>query len=159
MHLDLDVHFEVSAAPERVFNVTCDERNMPSFFRRFGPIPGVTAHEAAVPHSGELGRRTLTLTDGSSMVEVILARDPPHRYRYRWANAPAPPLNMLVRGAEADWRFTAAGVGGTRIDWRYRFLLTSPLALGPALVVRALFRRWMYAALGRIKTLSEQSEA
>jgi hypothetical protein len=158
MHLDLDVHSDVSAAPERVFDVACDERNLPRFFQRLGPIPGVIAHERVVPQSGELGRRKLTLSDGSTMLEVILARDRPHRYHYRWANAPAPPLQLLVRGAEAHWRFETAGVGGTRIDCQYRFLLTSPAALGPALIVRALFRRWMNAALARIKVLSERGE-
>jgi uncharacterized protein YndB with AHSA1/START domain len=158
MHLDFEVHLDVSAAPERVFDVACDDRNLPRFYQRLGPIPGVTAQEPAVAESGELGRRTLTLSDGSSMLEVILARDRPHHYRYRWANAPAPPLHLLVRGAEAHWRFEAVGDRRTRIDCRYRFLLTSPLALGPALVVRALFRRWMYAALLRMKALSEQED-
>lgn len=157
MHLDLEVHLDVSAAPERVFDVACDDSNLPRLFQRLGVIPGVRAHEQVVPQSGELGRRKLTLTDGSSMVEVILERDPPHEYRYRWANAPAPPLHLLVRGAEAHWRFEVLSVGGTRVDCHYRFFLTSPVALVPALVVRALFRRWLCAALERIKTLSEQA--
>jgi hypothetical protein len=158
MHLDLEVRLDVSASPERVFDVACDDRNLPRLYQPLGPIPGVAAQELAVAQPGELGRRKLTLTDGSSMVEVILARDRPHRYRYRWANAPAPPLHLLIRGAEAHWSFETAGVGGTRIHCHYRFLLTSPLALGPALVVRALFRRWMSAALTRIKTMSERAE-
>lgn len=156
MHLDLDVHLDILAAPDRVFDVACDDRNLPRLFQRLGPIPGVTAHERLVPQPGELDRRRLTLTDGSAMTEVIVARDRPYQYRYRWANAPSPPLHLLVRSAEAHWRFAAAGAAGTRVDFHYRFFLTSPMTLGPALVVRALFKRWMRAALIRIKTLSEQ---
>lgn len=152
MNLQLEIQREVFAAAERVFDVACAEDNLPRFFQRVGPIPGVIGSNSLAPESSGLARREVMLSDGTSMVEIIKVRERPCRQRYAWAHPPSPPLHLLVRGAEADWQFEATADGlHTRIVLRYTFTLTSPLAVPIALVVRWLFKRWLAAALARIK--------
>lgn len=156
MRLELAIQCEVLAPNERVFDAACAEENLPRFFQRFGPLPGVIGSSSLPPEPHELGRRKVMLTDGSSMVEVIKVRERPHNQRYAWAHPPSPPLHLLVRGAEADWQFEPTSRGEhTHIKLHYVFVLTSPFALPLALVVRWLFRRWLAAALVRIKHHAE----
>lgn len=160
MKLELEIQSDLSATPERVYDLACSDENLPRFFQRSGAIPGVTGSRALAAEPNELARREVMLSDGTSMVEIITARERPHTQQYSWAHAPAPPLHLLVRGAEAKWKFQpAAGGGRTRVSLQYTFLLTSQLALPFALVVRALFKRWLTAALARIKREAEAPAA
>ena len=56
----------------------------------------------------------------------------------------------MIRGAVAVWCF-APNARGTRIDWNYCFELTSPLAAPVALLVIAIFKRWMQRGLSEVQ--------
>jgi uncharacterized protein YndB with AHSA1/START domain len=159
MQITLNLETDVSAAPEKVFSLACDDVNLPRFFHKLGPIPGVTGCTALPSEPGEVARRKVLLTDGTSMVEIILEREQPSSQRYKWGHPPAPPLHVLIRGAEAQWRLQSSADGSTHITVRYRFDLTSRLALPAGLVLRALFARWLAAALRRIKRQAEAQVA
>jgi uncharacterized protein YndB with AHSA1/START domain len=146
------VRAEIAASPERVFDLVVDERYCSHFFRSWGPIPGVVHCEPWIAH-GEAGRRReLKLSDGSTHAEQILVLERPHKYEYRWLNPPAAPLNLFVRTAEAHWALQPMEASAhTRLVLTYHFELTSPLAYPVALVLRAMFTRWMEAAIERVK--------
>jgi hypothetical protein len=140
----------VGAPTEKVFDFAVASENLPRILRGLGPIPGITSIEmldgaALAPGA----RRRVRMSDGSDILEEVTALDRPRRHSYRWLNAPAAPFSLLVRRAEADWIFTASAQG-TRIEWTYRFELTSPLAAPLAALVMILFKRWMRRGLERI---------
>jgi uncharacterized protein YndB with AHSA1/START domain len=142
---------EIPAAPERVFDLLVDYGNCAQFFRRWGPIPGVVSCVAIDENGDGRPRRKLKLTDGSTHEEEILVLERPHCFRYRWLNAPAAPLNLVICTAETRWDFQEIRAGGgTRVIWTYHFEVTSPFAYPAALVLRALFNRWMVQALRRL---------
>lgn len=148
---------EISASPECVFDLVVDHSRCPHLFRSWGPIPGVVQCEpwAAHGNANARPRRKLKLSDGSTHEEEMLAHGRPHHYQYRWLNPPAVPLNFIVRTAEASWEFqTLQGGARTLLSLTYEFELSVPLAYPFALVLRALFYRWMVAALERVQQTS-----
>lgn len=150
MKLDTRATVHVQRPPEEVFDFAVANQSLPRLLLPFGPIPGVTAVELI--EGSELragGRRRVSMTDGSAMIEEILALDRPLRHEYRWTHPPPAPFSLLIRSGHAVWDF-APERGGTRVEWRYTFELTSPLALPLAAPAVALFRRWMGRALERI---------
>jgi len=136
------------AAPiDTVFDLAVDHRQFSRFMKKTGPIPGIA--EAEIEGGGKVtkgARRRVKMTDGSTMEEEIVALERPSRHQYRWLNRPAFPFSLLVRGAEATWTFVPKG-SGARVEWRYRFELTSPLVYPLAAPVVSIFRRWMANAL------------
>jgi len=150
--VQLEVHASrvIGAPTEKVFDFAVASENLPRILKVFGPIPGITSIEMLDGATLATGaRRRVRMSDGSEIFEEVTALDRPRRHSYRWLNAPAPPFSLLVRRGEADWIFTASAQG-TRIEWTYRFELTSPLAAPLAAVVMMLFKRWMQRGLERI---------
>jgi len=151
MKIQTRAGIDIASPVERVFDLAVDMARVSELMTRVGPIPGVVSMEMLDGRSPGAGaQRTVTMSDGSAIVEEILALDRPLRHAYRWRNPPGPPFSLLVRGAEADWVFTARD-GGARVDWTYTFTLTSFLAYPLAALVVMLFRRWMVNALERLK--------
>jgi carbon monoxide dehydrogenase subunit G len=152
VHLQLHTAIEVEATPERVFDYLSAPDVFTRVLRSLGPIPGVTSSEllggATALASGV--RRRVHLTDGTSLEEHVIDHDRPGRQSYRWGHPPKGPFGMLIRGAEADWRFAAHG-SGTRVVWDYDFELTSPLIAPLAMLVLALFKRWMQRGLVEVQ--------
>jgi uncharacterized protein YndB with AHSA1/START domain len=147
MEIDTLAVQEFAAPIETVFDRAVDHRQFSRFMKKTGPIPGIADAEIEGGKPPAVGaHRRVKMTDGSVMMEEILALDRPSRHQYRWLNRPAFPFSLLVRGAEATWTFVPAG-NGSRIEWRYRFELTSPLVYPLAAPVVAIFRRWMANAL------------
>jgi uncharacterized protein YndB with AHSA1/START domain len=148
---------QIAAGPEAVFDTGADYRSFAHFIHAYGPIPGITSvqmHGDAAPAAGL--HRDVHMTDGTTIEEVILAFDRPTRHRYRWVRPPAPPFSLLVRMGEGDWSFEPAQGGrATRLIWTYGLELTSPLAYPLALVLRAVFARWMQKNLEALRTLIE----
>jgi uncharacterized protein YndB with AHSA1/START domain len=148
--LEVSASRVIGAPTEKVFDFAVAAENLPRILTGFGPIPGIASIEMLDGAALATGaRRRVRLSDGSEIFEEVTALDRPRRHSYRWLNAPAPPFSLLVRRAEADWMFTAAAQG-TRVDWTYRFELTSPLAAVPAAVAMMLFKHWMQRGLERI---------
>jgi hypothetical protein len=154
MRIQTRASIEIPAAPERVFDLVVDHGNSPRFFRRWGPIPGVVRCAALAESGAGRLRRTLELTDGSTLEEEILMLARPHSYQYRWLNPPAAPLNLVVRTAETHWAFQALQSGQTRVVWTYDFELRFSFAYPFAVGLCAMFNRWMVEALERVRQTS-----
>ena len=153
MQLEVVVSTEVDAAPERAFDFAAANEVFPRILRAYGPIPGIASIEMLDGARLAAGsRRRVLMTDGTEILEELLAYDRPQRHRYRWLNAPKPPFSLLVSRGEGDWIFRAAG-SGTRIEWTYTFDLTSPLVALPAKLVLAIFKRWMQRGLDEVARL------
>jgi uncharacterized protein YndB with AHSA1/START domain len=159
VHIEARAQVQIAAPPDTVFDVGADYRSFARFMHGYGPIPGITSarmHGDAAPAAG--ARRDIHMSDGSTVEEVILAFDRPSQHRYRWVRPPAPPFSLVVRVAEGEWLFEPAQGGReTRLIWTYGFELTSALAYPAALILRAVFARWMRQNLERLRTLIEAS--
>jgi hypothetical protein len=90
------------------------------------------------------------------MDEAVVAFERPREHTYRWLKAPPMPIGLIVRSAEGSWRFEP-DPRGTRIHWRYRFQLSSPLALPFALPLVAAFRNWMKKSLDCVQVLLNET--
>lgn len=135
---------------EEVFDL-CTKADTPErFFRPLGPIAGVVKSEM---HAGEVlktgAHRTITMTDGVVLEEVILDYTRPARHQYRWVGGLKPPFSWLVRSGTGCWDFTEVE-DGTRVEWKYVFELRSPLAYPATLPILALFNRWLVQGLNAI---------
>lgn len=158
MHLDAKLELTVAYRPEQVFDLVGDHRNFPRTIAKTLLVPGVVRSEP-LPGSAESGvgsRRRLTLTDGTFMDEEVTAFERPVEHSYRWLKAPPMPIGLIVRSAEGSWHFAPEG-SGTRIHWRYRFQLSSPLALPFALPLVAAFRSWMGKSADRVQALLREA--
>jgi hypothetical protein len=142
---------EIARPVEEVFAFATGCDNFPAFLVKRGPIPGVVKVEmiGGAPLAAGATRQ-ITLTDGSVLEEVVLALERPSLHRYRWQGGPRPPLSLLVHSGEGEWTFSARAQS-TRIEWRYTFELTSPLAYPLALIVLPFLRRWMAGSLRRLR--------
>lgn len=138
MDLNLVVEHRFRAAPEAVFALALDPQRFPATFTGFGPIPEIRRIRVDGPPVLR-GRRELENSDGTRLVEVITAYDPPRQHTYSLSGL-QPPLAWLVRAGHADWHFLIDGPG-TRVRWRYRFVLSHPLALPLAAPLLWLFMR------------------
>ncbi len=152
MKLTARASVEIPKSAELVFDFATSCEGFPRFIWAFGPIPGITRAEMVGGQAPAAGvERHIHMTDGNVVEEELLTYDRPSRHRYRWLKPPAFPFSLIVRTAEGDWRFTATD-GGTRIDWDYRFELTSVLALlGAPLIL--VFQHWMQRALLRARSV------
>ncbi|HSQ67210.1 MAG TPA: SRPBCC family protein [Polyangiaceae bacterium] len=157
MQTEARAQVEISATPEVVFDAGADYRNFTRFIHAYGPIPGIRSAVmlgGAAPGTGS--HREIHLSDGSTIEEAVLAFERPARHRYRLVHPPAMPFRLIVGGGEGDWRFEPSPHGpGTRVTWTYRLQLTTPLVWPMAMVLRALFGRWMQQALERLRGLVE----
>jgi hypothetical protein len=120
-----------------------------------GPIPGITAVEFDGGESGpsavrEGVRRTVSMSDKTTVREEITRHARPYEHSYRWLTPPAAPFNLLVVTAETTFRLEKAE-GGTRVVWTYWFTLTSRLVQLPMMAVQYFFRKWMQNGLDRLK--------
>jgi uncharacterized protein YndB with AHSA1/START domain len=159
MFVEPRASLEIRAAPEVVFDLVSDDSNFPRFLHAVGRLPGVTACTPAAPGPEGLPRRTVSMSDGSTVEQEVQVADRPRHYSYRWSRLPAKPLlRLIVRAAETHWTFEPSN-GGTRVIWRYTFTLTSPLFLPLGLLFRRQFQSWMEQGLARVQTaLSGRTE-
>jgi hypothetical protein len=153
MFLDAHAAITVPGPAEAAFDLAVDAAGFHRFMGRLGPIPGVV--KAAVIGTGPLVpglRRRLEMTDGTVVLEEIVEHRRPSLHAYRWVRAPAPLFSLLVATGASTWTFISED-GATRVDWSYRFGLTSPLAWPLALPVTWLFSAWMARALAALARL------
>ncbi len=147
----------VNAPVLDVFNAAAsiDAREL---IQQHGPLPGidhVDGHDAPWQAVGDVRRHSLS--DNSSVREELIAFTPGETFGYRlteFTGAFAP----LVKGARADWHFTALGAQRTKIDWAYAFTPTS-MAAEPILwfIVKLFWPGYLKAALSRVKHRAETS--
>lgn len=126
----------------------------PAIVRPQGLLPGVKSVAGTTGAWSKAGqKRTLTLTDGSS-VEETLVEVGPASYKYRVANFSGP-FKFLVKEANAAFAVEPRQNGSTLI-WTYEFTPSSALAAPIVSVIASSFwTGWMDAALERLKDALE----
>ncbi|WP_293349629.1 MULTISPECIES: SRPBCC family protein [unclassified Microcoleus] len=151
---------EIPASPEIVFDFVTSLSNLPKVFRGFGPIPAIVKAEMA--DGGEMregGVRRIENSDGSVIDEEMISFQKPERQSYRLVRGFKFPISLLIESGGGDWKFTATEKG-TRIDWEFYFMLTSPV-LYPVglLLVQVFMQKAMQQCLDNIQqSLASQSE-
>lgn len=129
---------------------------LPLAFVGYGLIPAIRAATLLAPGPLASGqRRRIENSDGSVLIEEVLAVEQDNLHRYRIVSGLKPPFSLLVRWGESEWRFLNEGTG-TRIEWRYDFALTTPLVWPfAAAVIRGQFQGAMQRCLDRLKARLE----
>ena len=158
MAVTTEVAETIDAPPEVVFDLGTPAEMLPRLFRGYGPIPGIA--KAEIVGGGELKAgaiRRITNTDGSVIDEEIIELRRPEKHVYRLIRGFKFPFSLLVRGADSDWTFSAAGAG-TRVAWRFSFVPTTPL-VSPVvgLIARRFFRRAQAECLTNLKQHAERT--
>lgn len=152
MHIQTEAEITLARPVADVFDFAVAAEELPRVLRKWGPIPGVIG--VVVEGDGILrkgSRRRISMSDRSEMVEEITAFSRPGHYSYHWVTPPPMPFSLLVRTAVADWVFQSEREK-TRIVWTYRLEITTPLVYPIAVIVRALFQRWMQQGLMAVRT-------
>ncbi|MBI3070611.1 MAG: SRPBCC family protein [Deltaproteobacteria bacterium] len=143
---------EIGKPIETVFDYAVTSENIPRIFVGYGPIPAVVS--ATVRGDGILregATRTIENSDGSVIDEAITALVRPTRQAYRLPGGFKKPFSFIVRSAEGNWVFSQTSTG-TRVDWSFRFELTSPIARPFGwLLMRLFFQKAMERCLARLK--------
>lgn len=158
MPVQISVTETIDAPFARAFDsaVSIDARDL---IRKHGPLPAIVSvegHDAPWSSVGEVRRHRLS--DNSSVREELTSFERGQSFGYRlteFTGAFAP----LVAHARADWHFTQAASGRTKIDWTYAFTPTS-MAAEPVLwfVVKLFWPGYLKAALMRVKQRAESQE-
>lgn len=139
----------------RIVHQALDGAALEDLLPKPGDLPSVVATRALTPGGfGPAGsRRLVCLSDGSVILEQVVARQANGLFRYVVWNYTSDSARA-VRYGVGEFRYTALEGGRTRIDWTYSFKLDEtriPGALGPlaAPVFRLVFLDRAYAALMR----------
>ena len=150
-HISTSASVHIPRPREEVFAVATDSTNTPRTIRERGPFAGIEKIE--MPEGQPLAtgaRRTIFMTDGTVLEEVVLDFDPPARHRYGWTGGAKFPMSLLVRSGTGNWDFIEVE-GGTRVVWSYTFELTTRLAYPLAVPIINLFRGWLQQGLDAVR--------
>lgn len=126
------------------------------FVEAKGLLPGVRAVAGATgPWSAPGEKRTLTLTDGSTLIETLVAIEP-DGYRYRGSDYSGP-FRLLVKEANARFAVAARGDGAT-LSWTYEFTPKGGLSAAIlSFLVDSQWNAFMDATLARLKAEIERA--
>ena len=150
MRLATQATIDIARPREAVFDFACACDTYVRLFRSRGPIAGVVKAEMIDGAPLAAGaRRRMELSDGAVLAEEVVRFDRPRRHSYRWSGGLRAPGKLLVGSGEGDWAFHEYD-GGTRIEWHYAFVLTTPLVYPAAAIMLYQFRRWMEQQLSAI---------
>jgi hypothetical protein len=142
----------IPVSPQAAFDGTVPIPLPTLFHRWYGPIPPIKAVTDQTGDWDAVGKsRTVLLTGGGSMREVLTRYDAPTAFGYsltdvRGAMAP------LVDQVEGLWSFDPVGTG-TKVTWRWTIHPRSRFA-APALPVFG--RLWLGYARQSLEQLSNQ---
>jgi hypothetical protein len=156
MKIAIRTQIHIDRSPTEAFDVAADCRSWARIITKVAIIPGVVSAEmlnGAQPGPG--ARRSVSLTDNSTVEEEIDVFDRGAEHRYHWVDPPAPPLSLLIRSGQARWLFAQSG-NGTQVSWSYDLGLSSPAAYPVALLVAWFFKRWMEQGLQNLKSALAQ---
>ncbi|HET9877164.1 MAG TPA: SRPBCC family protein [Mycobacterium sp.] len=125
---------------------------LPVLFRRwYGPIPPIKQVRDQTGEWDAAGQaRTVLLTGGGSMRELLTRVDPPHSFDYTLSDITGP-LAPLVRLVEGQWWFTPKGTG-TQVAWRWTIHPRSVLATPVLPVFGRLWKGYARRALEELST-------
>jgi Polyketide cyclase / dehydrase and lipid transport len=130
---------EIAASPAVVFDFVTSLSNLPKVFRGYGLIPAIIKAEMADGREmREGGVRRIENSDGSVIDEEIIAFKKRERQTYRLVRGFKFPISLLIDSGGGDWKFTAIPKG-TRIDWEFYFMLTSPVFYPVGLLLVQVF--------------------
>ena len=150
MSIEVEATTLINQPRERVFAAAAGETAaLARHFRGYPPlIPGIKAAHVEggdPPRTGAL--RPVQLSDGTRIVERIVAFEVPSTHRYEMAE-----MNMLQKlictNMVSEWRFTDEGKG-TRITWHY-VIHVKPWRALPGRLVAFFFQRAMQRCLDSI---------
>jgi Polyketide cyclase / dehydrase and lipid transport len=153
MQVHASARIEIKCNVLRVFDYATDPATLAKVFVGYGAIPAITRAEmvdGALPERG--AKRLVVNSDGSQLIEEILAFDRPRQHSYRIVSGLRMPFSLLIRSGDGDWRFFE-DKGSTEVRWDYAFELTSVVAWpAAAALMRLQFVHAMQRALNRIRT-------
>lgn len=123
------------------------------FSRRFvaiAPITSVSGQE------GEWGAavgqtRTITLSDGGTVLETLTELEPPHHFAYSISNVTGM-LKPLVVAASGRWSFEPAG-NGVRITWAWDVTPTERLGRAAMPIFGKLWSGYARQAMEQIEQM------
>jgi len=149
----------IAASPETVYSTLTTPHNFPSYFRGFGPVPGVS-HEA-LPDGKiryEVGiLRKMYNEDTSVLTEKITELEYPNLFAYEIVSGIPVPFSLLVNHGRSVWNCLPHN-HGTLLEWHYIVTLTSVAAYPLAFpLVRFFMRKSMQHCLLTIKINMEKS--
>jgi uncharacterized protein YndB with AHSA1/START domain len=151
--MPIHVRAEVSIArpPSEVFRVAAeDAKSLALYFRGIPPlIPGIVEArfpEEGAPRPGML--RHVKLSDGSRVVERLLAFEAPRLHRYDMAEMQRL-QKLLLTNMQGEWTFSPEGEG-CRVVWDYSFFEKSAVTRPVVWLVAKLFRRAMQNCLDQL---------
>jgi hypothetical protein len=140
---------DVAADPATVFALANSAEDAPRLFTGWGPFPATDRVEVIGGAPLEVGaRRRVYFSDGSQILEEILAYDPGSAWSYSLVDI-GRPFALLVREGRADWRLEKHDEG-VRVRWTCTFELQSALLWPVASVPMLLFGRMMHRTLANI---------
>lgn len=156
MEIHTEARVDVPRPRAAVFASATEAANLPRFFRGKGPVPAIERAEMLDGATLAVGAvRRIHNSDGSAVDEEIRALEPGRRHTYRLVRGIRFPFSALVRWGEGDWTFDDLPAG-TRVVWRYRFALTTPLVYPlAAAVIHGFFQRAMQEALDRLRDAAD----
>lgn len=139
MHTTATASLRMPGSIEAVFAAATTDARMVAAFDGVGPIPGIDRIENLGPELAVGLERIIHSSDGTGVRERVEVLEPPHRQAYTLSDFKGP-FRFLVRGARAEWTFTADG-DHTDVHWHYTFETTSFLAWPIVRVLMPFFAR------------------
>lgn len=125
------------------------------FNRRYGPIPPVTGTELADGTTGPWGQagqvRTVRMSDGGTMHEMLTSVDRPHTFGYTLAEVTGP-MKPLAATIDGVWAFDPAGTG-VRITWTWTVHPASAVSARLLPVFARVWRGFARRSFDRIEEL------
>lgn len=152
MKIETAASIEINASQEKVWKFISDLRNVPSFLKRWGPIPGVKNVEITSGHK-EMAvglTQTTTTTDGNILYEAIKTVRKPEYFDYQIEGFSFP-FSLLTKKGGGSWTLFGEN-NKTRVTWRYYFNLSSPFIYPAALpLVKVFYKKALSDAVKRLK--------
>jgi hypothetical protein len=146
--VDVTVRATVTASRDVTFDIIAPI-DLSSIFDRWLFIPGVKGVKDQSGPWNEPGRtRTVVLSDGSSVDEVLTQVDRPAGFAYRVGPFPKP-LGLLAKSATGHWTFTEDETDQTGIVWSYRFQPSRGRGWMVRLLIAPMWRRYARHSLDK----------
>ena len=126
---------------------------LPELFRRwYGPIPPIKATRDQTGGWDAVGQsRTVLLTGGGSMREVLTSYDPPRSFGYTLSQVTGP-LAALVDHVDGQWLLAPIGTG-TNVTWRWTIHPRSAAAAPALPVFGRLWKGYARRSLAELSNL------
>lgn len=138
--------------------ITADDV-LPKVLTGYGPLPAVEKTSGYSDNWNSPGvRRTVHLSDGSSLTETITKIDDNRFYSYEISDFNHPILKRLAKKGIGRWNFENTNEG-VKIDWTYEFISVNRFSAIPLwMMTRTLWKGYMDVCLNNIEEQLTQRE-